>query len=275
MNTISPKKIMAFGALAFSLVFTGCLTDDKGEEGNGPTISVSPADQIVNAGSTATFTVIAAGEAPLTYQWMRNGNNIEGATSATYTFAASNTDDNAEYKVKVSDKNGSTTSTGGFLRIRVTSKNITLGAQSSASSSSLDLDTWQSYNATQAKANSNIIDLVFAFSTANDSSALYSPNVAKSGVGGTAGFDFMQDWTTTNTTEMRLVNTDFNAVNTSADIKALFDQGNAPSTTGRVFLKETTQVVAKSNSGLYVLIDVGTVVHSASGVATFSGKAKW
>src|SRR5205823_7955964 len=38
-----------------------------------PTITTQPANQTVTTGQTATFTVVAAGTAPLTYQWQKNG----------------------------------------------------------------------------------------------------------------------------------------------------------------------------------------------------------
>ena len=50
-----------------------------------PTITTQPANQTVNAGQTATFSVTATGTAPLSYQWQKNGANITGATSASYT----------------------------------------------------------------------------------------------------------------------------------------------------------------------------------------------
>ena len=53
-----------------------------------PSITTQPANQSVVAGQAATFTVTATGSAPLTYQWKKNGNNMDGATSSTYTLPA-------------------------------------------------------------------------------------------------------------------------------------------------------------------------------------------
>ncbi len=44
-----------------------------------PTITTQPANQTVAAGQTATFSVVATGTAPLTYQWQKNGSAISGA----------------------------------------------------------------------------------------------------------------------------------------------------------------------------------------------------
>ena len=46
-------------------------------------ISTPPAKQTVTAGRSARFTVTAAGDPPLSYQWKKNGVNIPGATAAS------------------------------------------------------------------------------------------------------------------------------------------------------------------------------------------------
>lgn len=262
--------------MAFSLSLSGCLTDDKNDENSGPTISASPSDVTVNAGQAATFTVVASGSGTLTYQWMKDDANIAGATAASYTTTAGSGDDGAEFKCKVTDSEGSTTSSGGFLRIRVTEQSVTLAAQDNALvASSLDLDNWTSYTANNAPAHSSEIDIVFAFSTANDSSAIYSPHVAKNGVNGSAGFDFMQSWTTANNTDIRVVSVaNWANVTTAASIKALYDAGTTPNPAGRVFVRSGTTIVARSNGDLYVLLRVDAVVQTASGTINLTGKAK-
>jgi hypothetical protein len=55
--------------------------------GTAPTITAQPSNQTVTAGATATFSVTATGSG-LTYQWRRNGTNIGGATSSSYTTPA-------------------------------------------------------------------------------------------------------------------------------------------------------------------------------------------
>jgi alpha-tubulin suppressor-like RCC1 family protein len=47
-----------------------------------PVITTQPMSQTVNAGQSASFTVVAAG-APLSYQWRKDGTNVSGATSTT------------------------------------------------------------------------------------------------------------------------------------------------------------------------------------------------
>ena len=69
-----------------------------------PSIATQPVDTSVVVGQTATFSVVATGTAPFTYQWRRNGSAIAGATAASYTTpAASAADNNALFSVVVSN----------------------------------------------------------------------------------------------------------------------------------------------------------------------------
>ena len=72
----------------------------------------APASQTVTIGQTAQFSVLAAGAAPLSFQWTRNGANIAGATSSSYTTAATSASDSgASYAVVVSNNKQSATLT--------------------------------------------------------------------------------------------------------------------------------------------------------------------
>jgi alpha-tubulin suppressor-like RCC1 family protein len=51
-----------------------------------PSITTPPASQSVWASDSAVFTVVASGTAPLSYQWKKNGVNINGATSPSFTY---------------------------------------------------------------------------------------------------------------------------------------------------------------------------------------------
>jgi len=83
-----------------------------------PSITTQPADQVATAGHAATFTVVAAGTAPLSYQWQKNGSAISGATSSTYTTpATTSSDSGALFAVVVSSSAGSTTSNAATLTI--------------------------------------------------------------------------------------------------------------------------------------------------------------
>jgi glucose/arabinose dehydrogenase len=82
-----------------------------------PTISTQLANLTVSAGQTASFTVAASGTAPLSYQWQRNGVNIAGATSPTYSFTTTAADNGAAFRAVVSNASGSATSNAALLTV--------------------------------------------------------------------------------------------------------------------------------------------------------------
>lgn len=83
-----------------------------------PTITTQPAALTAAEGTTAAFTVTAAGTGPLQYQWRRNGTAISGATSAAYiTPTLSASDNGASFDVVVSNTIGSVTSATAKLTV--------------------------------------------------------------------------------------------------------------------------------------------------------------
>jgi Abnormal spindle-like microcephaly-assoc'd, ASPM-SPD-2-Hydin/Transmembrane protein 131-like N-terminal/Immunoglobulin I-set domain len=83
-----------------------------------PSITAQPANQTIFANQTATFSVIANGTAPLSYQWRKNGAAISGATSASYTTSAETTSDNgALFSVVVSNSAGNAISNNATLTV--------------------------------------------------------------------------------------------------------------------------------------------------------------
>jgi hypothetical protein len=86
--------------------------------GTAPTITTPPATIGVASGQAATFSVVAGGTAPLSYQWQRNGSNISGATGASYTLASPTVaDSGAAFRVVVSNAFGSITSAAATLSV--------------------------------------------------------------------------------------------------------------------------------------------------------------
>ncbi|MDL2358519.1 MAG: M4 family metallopeptidase, partial [Pseudomonadota bacterium] len=84
---------------------------DVAEAGGAVAISSNPASVTVAAGAVANFSVGASGgTAPYTYQWMRNGANIAGATAASYSLTAQTTDSGAGFSAKVTDSAATPTS---------------------------------------------------------------------------------------------------------------------------------------------------------------------
>ncbi len=84
-----------------------------------PTISGQPADQVVIVGGAATFTVLASGTPPLSYQWQRAGTNLPGATAATLVLSNVQPADAGSYRVQVGNLAGSLTSQDATLTVLV------------------------------------------------------------------------------------------------------------------------------------------------------------
>ena len=92
--------------LALCGMLTSC-ANTMSSSATTPVITAQPANATVTVGQPATFTVAAAGTAPLSYQWTKNGMNV-GTNSATYTTAATtSSDNNAKIQVTVSNSKGS------------------------------------------------------------------------------------------------------------------------------------------------------------------------
>lgn len=68
-----------------------------------PIIVTPPADVFIPAGSNATFTVTAAGTAPLFYQWRFNDTNIVGATTSSLNILNAQATDAGGYSVEISN----------------------------------------------------------------------------------------------------------------------------------------------------------------------------
>jgi hypothetical protein len=89
-----------------------------------PMIVQQPVGASVLLGQTATFSVSAIGSLPLGYQWQKNGSNVSGATSASYTTPATvASDSGATFRCMISNNLGSVTSQGALLRV-TTSPNV-------------------------------------------------------------------------------------------------------------------------------------------------------
>ena len=120
------QKKFLFG-MALSLTLAACggasVTSASPPPSNpsvAPSITVQPVNQSVAVGQAATFAVTAGGTAPLTYQWSKNSAAIAGATSASYTTAATVAGDTGSaFTVVVSNTAGSITSAGATLTVTV------------------------------------------------------------------------------------------------------------------------------------------------------------
>ena len=83
-----------------------------------PSITSHPSNRTVAVGQSATFSVTASGAAPLSYQWQRNGANIVGATSSSYTLASAQASDNGvRFRTVVTNSFGTATSNEATLTV--------------------------------------------------------------------------------------------------------------------------------------------------------------
>lgn len=83
-----------------------------------PQIVRQPENRLVPVGGAATFSVVAAGQAPLTYAWERNGQPIAGANQSSYTLANCQlADSGSQFRCTVANDLGSVTSEVGTLSV--------------------------------------------------------------------------------------------------------------------------------------------------------------
>jgi Immunoglobulin I-set domain len=90
-----------------------------------PTITQQPVSLALTAGAKAAFTVEASGDGVIAYQWFKGGVKIDGATSKSYTIAATQSSDAGNYTVSVTNSGGSVTSSAAAMSVSVAKPTIT------------------------------------------------------------------------------------------------------------------------------------------------------
>jgi len=107
-----------------------------------PLVTTQPISQTITAGQQATFTAAPSGTPTPSVQWQTSTDgvhfsNISGATSASYTFTASQAQDHAQYQAVFTNVGGSATTTPATLTVQTgpavttqpASQTITAGQQ--------------------------------------------------------------------------------------------------------------------------------------------------
>jgi hypothetical protein len=126
----------------------------------GPSITTEPVSRTVTAGQTATFSVAAVGAAPLTFQWRQNGTAISGATSSTYTTAATTTSENAaKFTVVVRNSAGSATSTAATLTVNAAATALLNSSSTSVVFGSVNVSTNYTQNVTLTNAGNSSVTI--------------------------------------------------------------------------------------------------------------------
>lgn len=91
---------------------------------NAPQIASQPTNRTIAVGGSVSFTVVATGTGPLSYQWRRgatnvlNGAGVSGATSATLTLTSVQLAQAGNYIVVVTNSVGSVTSQPAILTVQ-------------------------------------------------------------------------------------------------------------------------------------------------------------
>jgi hypothetical protein len=97
-----------------------------------PSIAQQPSNQTAAAGGTASFTVLASGNEPLSYQWQKNNADLgnaghyAGVTTTTLTISSADNNDAASYRCVVTNAYGSTNSSPATLTVIIPNPCITI-----------------------------------------------------------------------------------------------------------------------------------------------------
>ncbi len=115
MNGAKLRAATLFSAAILLTICAGCGGSMKSTPVQAPpqalAITAQPTTQGTRLGQTATFTVMAAGSDPISYQWSKNGSPIGGATSAAYTTPViSAADNDSTFTVSITNPAGTVTS---------------------------------------------------------------------------------------------------------------------------------------------------------------------
>ncbi|HEY2646383.1 MAG TPA: hypothetical protein VGI34_05395, partial [Candidatus Acidoferrales bacterium] len=139
-NYTTPATVFGDNGSAFRVIVTNSVGNVTSNSATlsvnpasvGPSIVTQPINQTVTVGQAATFSVVAAGTAPLTYQWQKNTTNISGATSASYTTPATVSGDNGStFRVIVTNPVSN-----------ITSNQATLGVNQVVTTAATDVTTY-------------------------------------------------------------------------------------------------------------------------------------
>lgn len=158
------------------------------------------------------------------------------------------------------------------------SRTAVLGAHQNATlGSSINLDSMEVFTYAEAPANAGKIDLFYAFSETENSEAFYAPQVAKTGIGGSAGFGAgiggPADWTVANNTPMRRVTvSDLDAIDSQAELDSLWASG-VPVEDGRLQVAENLDFMVETDEDMLALIRVLEIQAGATGSSGIRVKA--
>jgi hypothetical protein len=166
---------------------------------------------------------------------------------------------------------------GGNGQTALESRTAVLGAhQNSTLGSSIDIDSMEVFTYADAPANAARIDLFYAFSETENSEAFFAPQVAKTGIGGSAGFGAgiggPADWTVANNTALRRVTAELDAIESQAALDSLWAAGT-PVEDGRLLVAEGLTFMAQTDEDMLALIQILEIQAGATGSSGVRVKA--
>ncbi len=128
ISNFSLRQAAGIGTMLLdNLIVATTFAEAVGTQSNvPPSIVTQPQDQIVTAGDTVTFSVVAGGTAPFTYQWLSNNISVPDATNETFTlFGVSTNLSGSFYSVMVTNVAGGTNSDTAFLTVNPSTAAVT------------------------------------------------------------------------------------------------------------------------------------------------------
>ncbi len=127
----------ALPASAITAHYNAWLTSTAG---SAPVVNSQPATQNVNEGGSVTFTVALNNATGASYRWQRNGVDIAGAATASYTLnPAALTDHNAQFRCVIYNPYGGALSNSATLTVNDVNPPVLLSASAPISTSQVVL----------------------------------------------------------------------------------------------------------------------------------------
>lgn len=140
-----------------------------------PSITTQPVSQSVSTGESVTFSVTVSGTSPFAYQWVKDGVDISGATSSSYTISAVSSSDAGSYAVTVTNAAGSVTSNAATL-------SVTTSTSGSSSQTESVVTAAEAFLATLSSSQQSTVTSSWSLSTARHWSNLPASMVSRNGV---------------------------------------------------------------------------------------------
>ncbi len=117
--SLNRRNVSAYGNDPANWIASGVTAGSGYGGGTPPSIAVHPSDMTVLATLDASFSVIATGTGPFTYQWRFNGSPIAGATSSTLVLPAIEPSQDGLYSCVVLNSSGAVISQNARLTVLI------------------------------------------------------------------------------------------------------------------------------------------------------------